>query len=273
LTRKILSLFYHDGKTYQFWFGPLRGLRMRYHPAVNFHAILGLWEVETFGILKKLLIDSGILAKDSIVVDVGGNIGYYAMWLSRVAAPRGRVYCFEPSSEALLLLRDNLQINRIENVEVVESACGDSVGTTDFFLAPHHHASSLHADWAGGERARKVSISVTTLDTFFSPETLRQPPTFLKFDIEGGGTYALPGCQRIFRQARPFTLIESHTPDEDRAISGILNRFSYRAYRLTNRKWVERPDAVHPDEAGVWGTMLLIPVEHYTRMAELIDNM
>jgi FkbM family methyltransferase len=246
---------------------------MRYHPAVNFHAILGLWEVEIFGILKKLLIDSGVLANDSTVVDIGGNIGYYTMWLSKVAAPRGYVYCFEPSPEALPLLRDNLQINCIENVEVVESACGNHIGTTDFFVAPHHHSSSLHADWAGGERARKVTISMTTLDMFFSPERMRQPPAFLKFDIEGGGTYALPGCQRIFREARPFTLIESHTPDEDRAISAVLNRFSYRAYRLNNRKWVEKSHAVHPDEAGVWGTMLLIPAERYVRMAELVDKL
>lgn len=273
LARQLLRLFYHDGRTYQLWFGPLRGLRMRYHPAVNFHAVLGLWEAETFGILERLFVDSGILAKDSIVVDVGGNIGYYAMWFSRVVAPRGCVYCFEPSPDALPLLRDNLQVNCIHNVEVIESACGDCVGTTDFFLAPHHHASSLHADWAGSERARKVAVSMTSLDMFFSPEKMRQPPGFIKFDIEGGGTHALPGCQRIFREARPFTLIESHTPDEDRAISNVLDRFSYHAYRLNNRKWVEKPHAVHPDEAGVWGTMLLIPAERYGRMAELIDEM
>jgi hypothetical protein len=25
----------------------------------------------------------------------------------------------------------------------------------DFFLAQHHHSSSLHAEWAGGEQAQK----------------------------------------------------------------------------------------------------------------------
>ena len=206
--------------------------------------------------LQRLFVDSGLLAKDSIVADVGGNIGYYAMWLSRVAAPKGCVYCFEPSPDALPLLRHNLQVNRIENVQVIDSACGNYIGTTDFFLAPDHYASSLHVDWVGSERARRVAVPMITLDTFFSPERMRQPPVFIKFDIEGGGTYALPGCQRIFREARPFALIKLHTPDEDRAISHVLDRCSYRAYRLNNRKWVEKPHAVHPDEAGVWGTLL-----------------
>ena len=246
---------------------------MRYHPAITFHAVLGLWEAETFAILQRLFVDSGLLAKDSIVADVGGNIGYYAMWLSRVAVPNGCVYCFEPSPDALPLLRHNLQVNRIENVQVIDSACGNYIGTTDFFLAPDHYASSLHVDWVGSERARRVAVPMITLDTFFSPERMRQPPVFIKFDIEGGGTYALPGCQRIFREARPFVLIESHTPDEDRAISCVLDRCSYRAYRLNNRKWVEKPQAVHPDEAGVWGTLLLVPAESYARMAELIDKM
>jgi FkbM family methyltransferase len=270
--RRFLTFFYQNGRIYQLWFGPLRGLRMRYNPTINFHAILGLWDIETFGLLNKLFVESGVLAKDSIVADIGGNVGCYAMWLSTVAAPKGRVYCFEPSPDTLLLLRDNLQINGIENVEVIESACGDHIGTACFFIAPHHHASSLHADWAGGQQARKITVRVTSLDAFFAPETARQPPVFIKIDIEGGGTYALPGCQRVLRETRPFILIESHTPDEDRAISNVLCEFNYRGYRLTNRRWVQRPQAVHPDADGVWGTVLLIPAERYARMEALISK-
>jgi hypothetical protein len=76
---------------------------------------------------------------------------------------------------------------------------------------------------------------------------------FIKFDIEGGGTDALPGCRQLFRETRPFVLIESHMPEEDRAISNVLCEFSYCGYRLNNRKWVKKPDAIHPEEDGVLG--------------------
>jgi len=182
------------------------------------------------------------------------------------------VYAFEPSLEVLTFLSNNLKVNNIRNADIVREACGDHVGTADFFIAEHHHASSLHAEWAGSSegKAQKVTVGMTTLDAFFAPETGRRSPNFIKMDIEGGGTYALPGCDRIFRETRPFLLIESHTPAEDRAISRVLNDFHYRGYRLNDRNWVQRPHATHPDKEGVWGTMLLTPEERYAEVVTAI---
>jgi FkbM family methyltransferase len=274
LARVILTLFYRSGRPYRLWFGPLRGLRMYYHPSINFHAMLGLWEGETFALLNTLFVKNRLLSADSVVADVGGNIGYYAIWLSTVAFSSGHVYTFEPSLETLQFLRNNLKVNNISNAEVIESACGDHIGTTDFFIANHHHCSSLHADWAraGEADARKVTVPMTTLDAFFAPETARRAPGFIKIDIEGGGTHALPGCRRLLREARPFLLIESHMPDEDQAISNVLTQFDYRGYRLNDGKWVQKPQATHPDQEGVWGTLLLTPQERYASVAAALGN-
>ena len=273
LARDFLGLFYRAGRAYRIWFGPLRGLRMRYDLTVNFHAILGLWDTETFRLLDRVFVRSGLLAKDSVVVDVGGNIGYYTMWLCTVAAERGFVYSFEPSPDAVKFLRDNLDLNNITNAEVIESACGNRVGTTEFFLSVHHHSSSIHAKWAGVEQgARGTIVAMTTLDAFFAPKTTRRAPAFIKFDIEGGGTDALPGCRQLFREARPFVLIESHMPEEDRAISNVLCEFNYCGYRLNDRKWVRKPGAIHPEEDGVWGTVLLVPAERHACVAALLGT-
>ena len=272
LARGILRLFYRPGGVYRVWVGPLRGLRLRYDPSVNFHAILGLWDSETFLILQRVLLESGLLPKNSVVADVGGNIGYYTMWLSRVAVASGQVYTFEPSPDALRLLRDNLNINGISNVTVIAEACGDHVGTADFFLANHHVLSSLHEEWPGRGQAPsgKITVRMTTLDAFF--EMHCKAPRFVKIDIEGGGTYALPGCRRIFMENRPFVLIESHMPNEDRAISDVLCNFRYRAFRLDDLKWVQRPDLIHPHKEGVWGTLFLVPDEHYEQVCAMLNR-
>lgn len=274
MARTALGVYFRPGQPYRIPFGPLRGLRMHYDESVNFHAVLGLWDIEILGFLNSTLIKSGLLQKDKVAADVGANIGYYSMWLSRVALESGHVYAFEPSIETLPLLSKNLTLNNIENVDVVEMACSDHVGTTDFFIAKHHHSSSIHADWAGEGRgtARRVSVPVTTLDAFFAPETGRVAPSFVKFDIEGGGTHALPGARNVICTARPFILIESHTIEEDRAISKVLTDFDYRGYRLNDRKWVEKAGAVHPDKDGVWGTLLLTPREHYASMTAITER-
>ena len=169
LGRHILGLLYRPGKPCRVCFGPLRGLRLQYDRSINFHAILGLWETEVFDVLHRVFVRSSLLAKDCTVADVGSNIGYYSMWFSKVAATAGHVYAFEPNPEVARFLRRNMELNGVDNVELVDSACGDHVGTTEFFLASHHHCSSLHADWAGvkeGE-ARTITVPMTTLDAFF----------------------------------------------------------------------------------------------------------
>ncbi|MGH9172983.1 MAG: hypothetical protein ACRD1H_01430, partial [Vicinamibacterales bacterium] len=60
--------------------------------------------------------------------------------------------------------------------------------------------------------------------------------------------------------------IESHTPDEDRAISRLITAHDYCAYRFTNRRIVTHPSETHPDPEGVWGTLLLYPREQRGRV-------
>lgn len=271
VARRALQLVYAPDYPHRVLFGPLRGLLLHYDRSVNFHVILGLWDNEIFRTLNKILIKGGLLPQDCVVADVGSNIGYYTLWFSQVALDNGRVYAFEPNPDILPVLECNLKLNRANNARLVRSACGDRDGSIDFFVAKHHHCSSLDAAWAG-EGSNKITAQLTKLDTFFAPGSGRRPPAFIKMDIEGGGTFALPGCYRIFRDTRPYLLIESHTPAEDRAISRVLCDFGYRAYRLTDRAWVQRPDEIHPQKDGVWGTLLLIPAEHYSRVRNCLDN-
>lgn len=271
LARGILRHYYRPGRAYRMWFGPLRGMKLQYDDRINFHSVLGLWDTETLKVLDRVFVKSGLLPKDSIIADVGANIGYYTLWFSKIAATAGKVFSFEPNASVLPVLRTNLDLNHVDNAMVVEAACGNRTGTADFYIAAHHHSSSLHAEWANSNgQAQKTTVAVTTLDEFFNHETGRHPPAFIKIDIEGGGTQALPGACRLFAESRPFCLIESHTPDEDRAISNLLRAFDYRGYRLNNHRWVLNSENTHPDPHGVWGTLVLAPAEHYTVVSEFL---
>jgi FkbM family methyltransferase len=230
---------------------------MAYSKSVNYHAILGLWDTETFRILDHVFSKAGLLPHDGVVADVGGNIGYYTLWFAKLGVRMGHVYSFEPAPEPLGLLKENMRLNNAENVDVIECACGDRLGDAQFFIASHHHCSSLNAEWAGAE-ANALSVPMTTLDEFFAEG---RAPDFIKIDIEGGGVFALPGCRRILSENRPFVLIESHTPAEDSAISKVLMNLDYRGFRLTNREWVRKPHMTYPEQEGVWGTLLLVPRE------------
>jgi hypothetical protein len=67
--RSILKLYYRNGGVYTIPFGPLSGLKMRYDPTINFHVILGLWDVAIFRMLNRLLVRDGLLPQDSVICE------------------------------------------------------------------------------------------------------------------------------------------------------------------------------------------------------------
>ncbi|HUJ10287.1 MAG TPA: FkbM family methyltransferase [Verrucomicrobiae bacterium] len=269
--RALLHRCYAEGEIYTVPFGFLRGCKLRYHERINYHAMLGLWEPENFRFLTRTLVEGGLLRQDSIACDVGANIGLFSLWLSRWCVPNGHVYAFEAAPDTFEDLEDTMALNNATNVHLEPLACSDRCGSVEFFLGFHHHVSSLNAAWAAGERgqARKIAVDSTTLDDFFFGPRSDLQPSFIKMDIEGGGVFALQKCERCV-QARPYFLIESHTPEEDRAISNLVMQGDYAAFRLNNHKWVSAPQAVHPDPAGIWGTLFLCPQEKKAVLTELL---
>src|ERR1700746_878898 len=136
LLRGVLKFFYHGGDICTCRVGPLSGVRLVYHSSVNFHAILGLWDLDVFRFLQAVLIRGRLLSPQSVVADVGANIGFYSLWFS----PRVRaVHAFEPAPEAQKLLSENLAANGVRNVAVIQAACGATKGSADFFIGFHHH--------------------------------------------------------------------------------------------------------------------------------------
>lgn len=261
--RKLLSLFYKKGRIYRIPFGPLKGLRMYYDRTINFHAVLGLWELQNFKLLWKLFIKGQMLRENMIVCDIGADIGVYSLWFSRYLRGNGLIYTFEPSPDIIPILRKNISVNNAINVIIIELACADKTGKLEFFIGLHHHTSSLYAKSTEREQhfREKILVDSTTLDDFFYGKEKKNGPDFIKMDIEGGGIFALKGCDRCIENKRPLFLIESHNPEEDAAISRILLHHNYEAYRINNSQWVKLKSEVFPIREGVWGTLFLCPAE------------
>ncbi len=272
IARSLLSYAYHEGRDYRVPFGPLRGFRLQYDRGVNFHAILGLWELGTMRFLNSVLVRGGFLKPGMIVADVGANRGLFSLWASRILSKLGgKVFAFEPAPGTWEVLLKNLALNAITNVEPVSAACSNQNGSIDFFPCRDHHMSSLCADWAafGGPTPEKVVVASTTLDHFFC-ESNRPVADFFKIDIEGGGCYALYGMDRCVEAKRPLIWIESHTPAEDKAIGDLLKRTGYQAYRFETRTMVKKPDQTHPDPDGVWGSLLLFPRDQQAKILGIV---
>jgi FkbM family methyltransferase len=213
------------------------------------------------------------MPQSPIFCDIGANVGSYSLWLASLKESRGTVYAFEPTPASANELRKNILANQLKNIELIEKACSDNTGTVDFFIGQDHHSSSLNSEWAKGGQPHvdKITVETITLDDFFLSDH-RALPDFIKMDIEGGAVFALPGCRKLVRQKQPIFFIESHTPDEDRAIGDFMLEHQYEGYRISNHRWVADKTKTHPDPDGVWGSILLCPVALRTQINTILQG-
>ena len=67
-----------------------------------------------------------ILGKEDVVLEIGANIGYYALIEAKLCK---KVYAVEPDSRNIKYLKRNIDLNKHLNVDIFEMALGDHSGT------------------------------------------------------------------------------------------------------------------------------------------------
>lgn len=129
-------------------------------------------------------------------LDVGANIGTYALLARRLVGGQGLVVALEPHPVAAARCRENLQLNHLDDVELHEAAVADVAGTAEF-LDDFDVSNRIRSDSDGVVATRTVAM--VTLD-----EVLGDRPMALgKLDVEGHETAALRGAVQRLRRADP----------------------------------------------------------------------
>lgn len=159
-----------------------RGLRMAVHRGVDLYVSAcirdyGIWEpVET-----DCLLDG--LGEGDHFIDIGANIGYYAVIAGDLVGPAGRVFAFEPDPVNFDLLRLNLALNGLVQAEAIRAAVSDSPGEARLHRNPENlgdHRLNPIGDAAAGD---SVAVATRVLDT-----AMLAPPgrrTMVKIDTQG----------------------------------------------------------------------------------------
>lgn len=256
LARFAAPLIIKKGQIENIKKGEFSGIKMRVHDpkeAMMFRLCAATWEQDHFKFIRRLKTSELLPKTDAVMCDIGANIGLYSYWLSSLFQGNCRIHAFEPLPEAIERLHDLLRLNEVKNVSVIEKALADKTGEVTFFRGRHHSSGSIVND----SGADSFSVETTSLDDYFLGSEPKTLPHFMKVDIEGGGVFALPGMMEVVRQASPLILIDSHNPEEDRAIGEFLKQLEWHAYRLNTGKFVTDLNKTHPSPNGVWGTMLL----------------
>ena len=147
-----------------------------------------------------------ILTADSVVFDVGGGIGTYAL----TAARRGvrAVHVFEPTGEGYAAIVRNLQANDLarDNVVVNRLAVSDRRGTLVMKRRESLFVGSVMPE--SGERAHGEVIATVTLDEYCQERGIERIDV-LKVDVEGHEAQVIDGARGLIsRRAIDVLILE-----------------------------------------------------------------
>ncbi|UVF18401.1 FkbM family methyltransferase [Microvirga terrae] len=152
------------------------------------------------------------LSPGSVVCDVGGNIGVYALEAARVVGQTGKVISYEAHPYTFDFLTRNINLHRFDNVIPLNVAVGDTEGSI-FLNYGQGNSGSTHV----ALNQEGIEVPMVTLD-----ESLRRHGIvyldYLKIDVEGYELPVLRGALNIIKQS-PSLIIQIEVDQ------GNLSRF------------------------------------------------
>ena len=147
------------------------------------------------------------------VLDVGAHLGWSSLYMARRVGLNGKVLAFEPSKVLTPHLRENILINKYQNIQVYDKALTEK----DIDMNITH--SKINSS------SNSSKVACTTFDTFYKNSSLGKID-FVKIDIEGFEMGCLIGMSAFIESNKPPITVEVH--------GSFLHEFGYTAKDVIN---------------------------------------
>lgn len=148
-----------------------------------------------------------MLRKDDVVLEIGANIGYYALQESLRAK---QVHAIEPIRENYNRLNENIAMNGYRNIETYRCAISNVHGKVKMYQSSHSNLSGMRKPVVG-KVVREETVPAYELDRFC--EMFGVKPTVVRMDVEGHeweivekGIETLKKCRMAFIEFHPLFL-------------------------------------------------------------------
>ena len=147
---------------------------------------------------------ASLLRAGMVVVDVGANIGMYALLAARAVGTEGRVFAFEPVPELHRRLVGNIAVSGADNVSACQIAVSDRSGMALFHLGRSESMGSLYR----AQTSASIEVPTETLDGFLERQRVPRVDA-VKIDAEGAEMHIVRGMRRLLaRPDRPILFVE-----------------------------------------------------------------
>lgn len=133
-----------------------------------------------------------------VYVDVGANIGYYTLIAAQRVGPQGKVIAYEPDPDNFELLKTNVALNALAQVQIFPYALYDKNADGELFLSGDNYGDHRIYDSSQVRPSRKISL----VNGDQHLRQLSERIDFLKIDTQGAEFFVVNGLRQLIMDNR-----------------------------------------------------------------------
>lgn len=178
-----------------------------------------------------------------VFFDIGAHIGFYSIAIAKQNATT-KIYSFEPMPDTFELLKNNVLINKLNNISIFNVGLLDVNKEVEFFLNPTLSGNASARNVSEITNIKKVTVKVVSLDDFLFTQQLNKID-IIKCDVEGGELLVFQGGIKSIRKHTPIIFTEMlrkwskkffYHPND---IIQLLASLGYKCFISQNEKLIE----------------------------------
>lgn len=178
------------------------------------------------------------LPEGCVCLDIGANIGWYALTLARTARAKIEILAFEPDPLNFRLLKENIRLNGCDAVRAFQKAVADSEEPRVLYRYPNKNLGR-HSLLPINDQDT-VEVQAIALDAFLERERVdARAVAFMKIDVEGYEYHVLNGARKLLDTV-PIVYCE-YSPDymrrggiDPQALVALFREKHYLPHYLEN---------------------------------------
>ncbi len=198
-----------------------------------------------------------LVKQGDVVIDIGGNLGYFTRIFSKLAGPQGKVLAVEPVALYRKLLEKN--VARCTNVTILPYALGEAEGE----IQMGNPSADKHRHGLMRVLKKEETIQFNTAETY--TVHMKTPMhlfsnllivNYIKCDIEGYEIPVIPLMRPLIEKQRPVMQIETDGENKEKLMQ-FFQELQYQAYYVEKDKLLP---LINTNQA-LYGDIIFIPSE------------
>ncbi len=211
-----------------------------------------------------------LIKNTNVFYDIGANIGFYSL-LAAFENKSVKVVGFEPASGPLFYFRENVSINKFDNIIIEPLALSHKEGSITFYEIKNSKYSYLEHNLAGESNAGSKTtgrnfvpnkVKTTTLDRY-AKKVDEQNIDLIKMDTEGTEYLILENADTVLKEMKPIIICETLFNKIEDKLEKIMLNHGYELYNHTELGLKKVKSIIRIKDDGIRNCFFVHPTKYH----------